>query len=165
MIGHRFDDWAAIGAGPTVWNRCSPNLGRIREVLTASHGYHSLGCYARRPIRTGEKPSTHSYGAAIDLAYVPEERDELLEVVIVWLVAFSFELELQAIHDYRGSRIWRAGRTPREMDACEGWWKAQRTDSGGMGQPWASWIHLETTKGGWGNATPVLDRGVHWPGG
>lgn len=74
--------------------------------------------------------------------------------VLPWLIAHSEELNLQAIHDYAGGRIWRSNRG----DGLGAYWKPQPTDSGGMGQPWAQWIHLEVHADGWADNRPIETR-------
>jgi hypothetical protein len=63
-------------------------------------------------------------------------------------------LNLQAIHDYAGGRIWRSNRG----DGQGAYWKPQPPSSSGMGQPWAQWIHLEVHQDGWGDDRPIETR-------
>lgn len=114
-------------------------------------------------MRGGGALSTHSYGAAVDIGYDPAADAELIaEQVVPFLVGWSYELRLGAIHDYRRCRIWRAGRTPELADACSSWWKAQRADPAtGMGQAWANHLHLEVTMQGWSDDTAIAARGVY----
>jgi hypothetical protein len=74
--------------------------------------------------------------------------------VLPWLIAHSSELNIQAIHDYAGGRIWRSNRG----DGQGAYWKPQPTDSGGMGQAWAQWIHIEVHEDGWADARPIETR-------
>jgi hypothetical protein len=74
--------------------------------------------------------------------------------VLPWLIDNSEQLNLQAIHDYAGGRIWRSNRG----DGLGAYWKPQPADSGGMGQPWAQWIHLEVHADGWADARPIEAR-------
>lgn len=167
-----FDNWQTNP--PAHHGTCSANLRLVAAELQRRFGVHAnhelagarlitnLGCYGRRPVRGGGAISSHSYGAAIDVGYPADLDVEVVQgQMIPFLVAWSLELHVQAIHDYRRCRIWRAGRTPHEGDACDGWWKAQRRDATtGMGQPWANHLHIETSGHGWPDATPIADRGV-----
>lgn len=74
--------------------------------------------------------------------------------VLPWLIANSAEMNIQAIHDYAGGRIWRSDRG----DGQGAYWKVQPTSSSGMGQPWAQWIHLEVHADGWADARPIETR-------
>jgi hypothetical protein len=105
-------------------------------------------------------PSVHSWGAAIDLGYPPELRPVVETDVMAYLIAWSDEWNLSAIHDYVGSRIWRAGRTADEADCCTLWWKAQKRSAGGMGHSWANWLHLEVTEAGWDDDRTEQERGI-----
>ena len=160
-IATRFDHWTQARPPLGVHSRCSPNLVRIRDGARVRFGVTSLGCHGVRNVRgSATAPSVHSWGAAIDLSWVELGRERCESQLIPWLIAWSDELHVQAVHDYHGSRIWRAGRTPRESDACGLWWKAQRPDAHGMGQRWATWLHVETTMPGWGDDSPLHARGV-----
>jgi hypothetical protein len=87
-------------------------------------------------------------------------RGTLLAEVIPHLITWSRPWHLQAIHDYVGCRIWRAGRTSSPAAAFDGWWKTQPADTHGMGSSWATWIHLEVTPDGWGDARQWDERGA-----
>lgn len=134
----------------------SPNILAIKDAVQKRWGGTNLGIYGEREIRSGGYPSTHSFGAAWDWRY--KTRAEGV-AVIKWLVANSKELGIQAVHDYYGCTIWRSHR---EAPAERGWLK-QKPDSSGMGAKWAGWLHIETTKSDWANATPVHARGVELP--
>lgn len=82
------------------------------------------------------------------------------EQLIGYLVGWSAEWGISAIHDYVGQRIWRAGRTPDVTEACSGWWRAQKPDASGMGQAWAKWVHVEVSERAWGDVRPERDRGI-----
>lgn len=120
----------------------------------------NMGCYGARPIRGSDTiPSSHTFGAAIDVGYPAEQDDAIAAQVAPWIVARSFEANIDAIHDYRRCRIWRAGRTSSIDEACTEWWKAQRPSKvTGMGQVWANHLHLEVTADGWGDDSPMLTR-------
>lgn len=155
-----FDDWQQA---PAAHASCSPNLQLVlAEVQRRWPGTTNLGCYGVRPIRGGTLPSSHAYGAAVDIGYVAAFDETIAAEVCPWLVARSLELHIDAVHDYRRCRIWRAARTPSIDDACTAWWKAQRPSAiTGMGQVWANHLHLEVTVAGWDDASPVLER---WDG-
>lgn len=161
-INKTFSDWSTSGldwkAAP--YNACSPNLIQVRKELDVRFGPGEfLGCHADREIRDGTSISAHAYGAAFDWRYP----DGTQAAVIKWLIDNSAELHVQAIHDYRGCRIWRAGRTANLADAHTYWWKTQPVNpNNGMGQAWATYLHIETTPGGFGDTTPIADR---FPGG
>lgn len=151
-------DWARSGIDPLspAWNSCSPNLGQVRGYLDAEVGRgDNLGCHGDRPIRDGVAPSTHSWGAAQDWRYPLGLKERALEI----LIAYSKELHIQQIHDYVGCRIWRAGRTPNIEDAYTLWWRPQTPNpNNGMGQAWATYLHIETTRAGYHDSTPVKTR-------
>jgi len=132
------------------FRKASPNLGVLKGEVMKRWGGTSLGLLSKRTIRGGSDLSSHFFGAAWDWRY--PSRAKGLEV-IKFIVANSEELGVQAIHDYVGSTIWRAGRG----------WKKQSADSSGMGQKWATWIHVETTKSDWGNSKSFAARGIILP--
>lgn len=159
MIGSEFTSWQ-VRPPPADHTGPSPALVALRAyMLERWLGFSDLGCYGRRAVRGGEVPSSHSYGAAVDIGYPIGAQQLVVHEVCPWLVAYSRELGLQAIHDYRRSRIWRAGRTALESQACDTWWKAQRhSASTGMGQLWTNHLHLEVTPQGWSDPTPIEVR-------
>lgn len=66
---------------------------------------------------------------------------------------------ISAIHDYRASRIWHAGRTADLEEAEGAWWKRQPVSKQtNMGQKWATYIHIETTMSEWGNTVDIDQR-------
>lgn len=155
-----FHNYQTNGAGGVVGGRCSPALRALELELEHRFGTTSLGCYGVRSVRGGIAPSTHGYGAALDVDYGRLNVDERRQEIAVWCIAWSEEWKLQAVHDYIGCRIWRAGRTTNPADACSLWWKAQRRDSNGMGSLWAHWLHLEVHPSGWNDPRGALDRGI-----
>ena len=160
MIGRVFTDWGKVPDLRRAHGMCSPNLDQLRAALTRRWRMKPLGCYGARNIAGTAVPSTHSWGAAIDLGYDPDQRDVVEHDVIAYLIAWSGEWNLSALHDYRGCRIWRAGRTADESEACTLWWKAQKRSGHGMGQSWANWLHLETTEAGWSDDRWEAERGI-----
>jgi hypothetical protein len=159
MIQAHFDDWQTEPP-PAAHSASSPNLLLVLgELQRRWPFFFNLGCYGVRPVRGGTVPSSHCYGAAIDCGYTTDDDPLIASLVAPWLVARSGELHVDAIHDYRRSRIWRAERTPDAGEACTTWWKAQRPDtSTGMGQSWANHLHLECTVLGWADEAPVSGR-------
>lgn len=159
-IGKTFTDWPRTAVVGREWPRCSPALRALYTACADRYGVKSLGCYGVRTIRGGELESTHSFGAAIDLSYRYLNPEPVRTNLIGYLVGWSEEWGIGAIHDYMGSRIWRAGRTPFRDDACSKWWKAQRPAASGMGQSWADWLHVEVTMAGWHDERSEAERGI-----
>jgi len=159
-IETRFVNWGASTIPLATHQGCSPALHQLRRHLAEVHRMYFLGCAVGRPIRGGSLPSAHSWGAALDMGYAGTQREQVARELVVELVAYSSEWGLQAIHDYVGSRIWRAGRTPDESEACTKWWKAQKPDGNGMGSPGSRWLHLEVTPEGWNDSRSARQRGV-----
>jgi hypothetical protein len=134
------------------FRKASPNLLAIKDYVMKRWGGTNLGLYGVRSIRGGEAMSSHSYGAAWDWRYASRREGQ---AAIRWLVKHSEELGIQAIHDYYGGTIWRSTRPVPD----KGGWKAQpENPTTGMGQAWAKWLHIETTKSDWGNAKRIEDR-------
>lgn len=132
----------------------SPNLKAVRDELGKRFGGTYLGGYGVRTIRDGEPWSSHAFGAAIDWRI---DDATTRGNAIGWLVANFDVLGVQAVHDYVGCRIWRAHRYPGQDPAT--WWRPQvASSSNGMGQAWAVWLHIETDRTNWANATPVASR-------
>ena len=134
------------------FRKASPNLVSLKSYVMTRWGGVNLGLGANaRPIRGGDAPSSHSFGAAWDWRYRGRKRG--LEV-IDWLIANSQELGIQAIHDYLDSRVWRSARPSGSPK--HGWKKHPK--GGHWGASWASYLHIETTKSQWGNSTPIPNR-------
>lgn len=125
--------------------KASPNVEAYKDYLLKRYGGTSVGIVNKREVRGGGALSTHYYGAALDWRYpsravgVKAMKD---------LVANSAQYGVQMIVDYVGGTIWTAKR---------GWHKAE-PNSHGMGQSWAAWIHIETTKSMWGNNKALSTR-------
>jgi len=125
--------------------KASPNVEAYKDYLLKRYGGTSVGIVNKREVRGGGALSTHYYGAALDWRYpsravgVKAMKD---------LVANSAQYGVQMIVDYVGGTIWTAKR---------GWHKA-KPNSHGMGQAWAAWIHIETTKSMWGNNKALSTR-------
>lgn len=158
-IQRTFFNWEASGINwdAPPYESCSPNLTTLKNHLISVWGGKSLGCHVDRNIVGGSRVSTHSYGAALDWSY-GGNRVKTTIVTIPWLIQNSAELGIDAIHDYVGDRIWRAGRTSDIRDAHSLWWKDQNGAGSQMGESWATWLHIETTKDSFSNTTPIPDR-------
>jgi hypothetical protein len=125
--------------------KASPNILAIKDYLVKRYQGTSLGIVNKRPVRGGEKLSTHYFGAALDYRY----KTRAMGVkVMKELVANSQEWGVQMIVDYVGCVIW----TPKNG------WRKKEPNKHGMGQAWANYIHVETTKSDWKNSKPLLDR-------
>lgn len=158
-IETEFYNWQRHSATPDpAYSTLSPNLAAIGDELGKRWGMTDLGGYGWRPIRGGTLPSSHGFGAATDRRYFELGRARLVSEVLPFLILNSGELELQAIHDYFGSRIWHAGRTANPADALKWWNEQPRNPANGMGQSWAVYLHLETTLAGWHDNTPIPNR-------
>lgn len=128
----------------------SPNLVAINDGLCKMFGGTNIGIYNKRDIRGGGAPSSHSFGAALDWRY-PTRKAGL--AAIRFMIDNSLEFGIQAIHDYVGSTIWRSVR-----EGGKAGWQKQPADSNGMGQSWAKWLHIETTKSEWANSRRIDNR-------
>jgi hypothetical protein len=150
-----FTDWGDGRQPGPPFDRCSPNLVALDTYLRKRWGGMDLGCYALRPVRGGQAWSDHAF-AARDWRYENPGpgRDVLLDEVLPFLIDNSAELGIQAIHDYKGGRIWRSTR----YDGKGAYWKAQPTSSTGMGQSWAGWIHVAIHAKAWFDGRAVEDK-------
>lgn len=160
MIASAFHPYNELDHRDSTYDRCSPALVELLTVLRATYGGASLGCFSHRSVRGGTRRSTHSWGGALDVSYSRPGRHAFLNKWLPYLIAYSEEWGIMALHDYVGQRIWRAGRTPNESDSCTLWWKAQRPDSSGMGQDWATWVHIEVHPNRWHDGRTAAERGA-----
>lgn len=158
-VNKAFYNWVTSGLEPGAapYNRCAPALDSILNYLVATYGGKSLGCFGVKEIPGKDLPSAHSFGAALDWRYKDPGpgRRKITSEVIPFLIENSKELEIQAIHDYFGSRIWRANRSG---DDAGGWRDQPASTSTGMGQKWAHWLHLEVTRAGWADGRTVPEK-------
>ena len=139
-------NWQRSGLTPGApFDRTSPNIAAIRAHVLARFGGTNLGTYGVRPITGGTQWSTHAYGAAWDWGYGADNALRLR--VIDWLIANHEKLHVQMIVDEGHDRVWKSYRP--ELGG-PGW---KNVDIVG----WA-WLHIETTKDGWGDSTPVEQR-------
>ncbi len=161
-----FTSWQAKANASklTKYNYLSPNLESIRNHLATNFGGTDIGGYLVRNIRGGGFLSSHAFGAAQDISFREAGRDRM-HAAIAFLVANSAELGVQAIHDYSGpgltgnddrGYIWRTSRSSASDEKIG--WKKQRRSSGGMGQTWADWIHVEVCEPAWFDGRPVDER-------
>ena len=150
-----FTDWARKPASElSRFNRASPALISLRTGLIEGFpGVVSLGIYGVRDQRGGNLPSTHSFGAALDLSYRGVHRSRA-DAIIEYVHSMSDELDVQAIHDYQRSTIWRSVRG----DPGTGGWRPQASSPTGMGQAWANWLHIEVTEDGWADGRSMRDK-------
>ena len=126
-------DWQkATTADKLRFRKASPNLVLIKDWLIKRYGGTNVGIYANRNERGRDTISTHAFGAALDWRY---DTRVAAKAAIKELVDRSKELGVQMIVDYVGGVIWTPTRGWRKKDA----------DKWGMGQPWAKWLHIETT--------------------
>lgn len=125
--------------------KASPNVVAIKDYLIKRYGGSSVGIVNKREVRGGTSLSTHYFGAALDWRYT--SRTSALRAMRE-MVAHSKEWGIQMIVDYVAGTVW----TPKNG------WKKQEPNKHGMGQPWAKWLHVETTKNMWGVKTPLSNR-------
>lgn len=153
----QFFNWQNLHPSNTP-DYCSPDLRLIVDSLLANHGGQDLGCYGPMPVGATYIRS-HYHGAAIDYRYADPGPglDVGQNVILPFLIDFSDELGIEAIHDYYNRRIWRCARTPNAADAHTLWWKEQPIDDH-MGQAWAKYFHLEVTKEQWAVTVPIEMR-------
>lgn len=123
----------------------SPNMVELKDVLIKTYGGTSVGILNRRPVRGGTAPSTHTFGAALDWRYTNRS---FADIAMKWIVKNHDALGVQMIVDYVGGRIWTLAHG----------WKKQKPNEHGMCQPWAKWLHIESTRDDWGNNTPIEKR-------
>jgi len=140
----------------------SPNLIVIEDHildLLGGQPLSSRGSVTVRPIRDGDKPSTHSHGGARDWRYENVEaghrevpRQLIDDLVLPWMIEHHEALYIQQIHDYLRSRIWRCDR---HGPGKPGW----KFSSGpGMGESWAQYLHTETNQDGFFITASIAER-------
>ena len=128
------------------FRKASPNLVELSEWLIKRFGGTNVGIFHRRPVRGGDAPSSHSFGAALDWRYA---RRDFAEQAMNWMVKNHVKLGIQVIIDYVGCRQWIVG---------SGWKPMKANTATGVGQAWAKWLHVETTRESWGVKTPIEKR-------
>lgn len=128
------------------FRKASPNLVEICDWLIKRWGGTKVGIYNKRPVRGGDVPSSHTFGAALDWRYrLRKDAEEVMKV----LVRHHEKLGVQVIIDYVGCRQWIVG---------SGWKPLKPNAVKGFGEAWAKWLHVETTKEAWRNNTPIENR-------
>jgi hypothetical protein len=128
------------------FRKASPNLVGLCDWLIKRWGGTKVGLYQRRPVRGGEVPSSHTFGAAVDWRYrLRKDAEEVMKV----LVRHHDKLGVQVIIDYVGCRQWIVG---------SGWKPLKPSKVKGFGESWAKWLHIETTRKAWNNKTPIENR-------
>ena len=125
--------------------KASPNILAIKDHLLKRYGGSNVGIVAKREVRGGGSLSTHYFGAALDWRY--GTRASAMNAMKE-MVAHSQEWGIQMIVDYVAGTVW----TPKKG------WRKQEPNKHGMGQAWAKWLHIETTKSSWGVKTPLVNR-------
>lgn len=143
-------NWQSSGLEPGApFNKTSPNIAVIRSYVLAKFGGANLGTYGVRKTRNGStygsQWSTHAYGGAWDWGYGKDDAMRLR--VIDWLIANHEKLHVQMIVDEGHDRAWKSYR--KELGG-PGW---KSSDIIGW-----SWLHIETTKDGWFDDTPIEQR-------
>lgn len=124
----------------------SPNLVQLCEHLIKVFGGSKIGIYNRRSVRGGDAPSSHTFGAALDWRYTRRDR---AVAAIKDLIKNHEKYGVQVIIDYIGCRQWVVG---------SGWSDMKPSAKTGVGQAWAKWLHVETTRSAWGNKTDISVR-------
>lgn len=114
-----------------------PGLKKCQEWMTFLFGMKSLGMYANRDVRGGTGLSVHATGRAADLGGTPDQ----IKRAIDFLYAFRDQLEVEAIHDYRGYWIPTRGfgaayRCNRDVGGMLSGWRVYAKPTIGTGGPW-----------------------------
>jgi hypothetical protein len=125
--------------------KASPNILAIKDHLIKRYGGSNVGIVSKREVRGGGSLSTHYFGAALDWRY--GTRASAMNAMKE-MIAHSQEWGIQMIVDYVAGTVW----TPKKG------WRKQEPNKHGMGQAWAKWLHIETTKSSWGVKTPLVNR-------
>lgn len=150
-VATKFISWNRGLEPGAPYDGASPNLQALAAYCHGRWKLKSLGIYSRRPIRGGTSWSSHAFGAAVDLGFGERHGGPGIAVleaeILPWLIANSAELGIQRIHHYQRTRYWEAGR---------GW----VDKSPGQGH---DWIHVETTRDAWADASPVRERLLEAP--
>ena len=158
-IATEFYNWQTcdLKPGAAPYSKCAPALNSLYDYLKERWGGKNLGCFNNRPIKGGTLPSSHAFGAARDWRYKDPGPGRTVAVneILPFLINNSSELGIQAIHDYRGSRIWRANRSG---DANAGWKQQPASEATGMGQEWANYFHIEVNRKQWDDGRSVAEK-------
>ena len=157
-----FFDWGNSGLDfkAPQFERMSPALISLWNYLDARWGGTNYGLNDyNRPIRGGKKPSTHSYGAALDYRFEDHpdmpadrypERSGLDNEILPFLIENSLELGIVGIIDDR--RSWRP---PAYRDS-----KGQSHDNGWrpVKSRYWGWIHIEIHIDDFEDGRPVEEK-------
>jgi hypothetical protein len=152
-------NWQA-GTSPLAVNDCSRTLQQLGAFLKYQYGGQPMGCYGVRPIRGGNAPSSHSWGAAYDWRYenVTQGFKEVgrtqAVAILEWLIEEALNIGIQQIHDYYGGRVWKVGR---------GWKQQPSSQVTGFGQGWARYFHIEVHPEAWHDDRPITQRTISEP--
>jgi len=147
-----FFNWQGGLQPGAPYTRTSPNLDLVRAELIKRFDGSDLGGYFVRPVRGGNSWSSHAFGSAIDVR-IRDSRQR--EAAIAWLTTNFDALGVQVVHNYVGSRLWRANRYPGQPVGA--WWRPQQR-GGDWGNPSATWLHVETDRSNWANTSPIAQR-------
>ena len=118
-------------------------LELFREIR-ATWGFRFHGGYQNRPILSGPskgKPSVHSTGRAIDIAYPKTEygRHQAVQVW-VWLLQNTANLGIECMHDYAHGKYGQ-GYLCTRGEGCEG--VVEFTKERNAGSIGGNWLHIE----------------------
>jgi hypothetical protein len=110
----------------------------LLKYLTTRWGGSNLGILAKpaREMRSGTMPSMHNWGMALDWAWKPGGGRKAADEAIEFLVTHANDLSIQAVHDYQGTRYWKS---------YAAWRPGTVSTTTGMGQDWATFLHVERT--------------------
>ena len=128
-----------------------PGMLALKAYVMARWGGADLGILAKppRPMRGKSTPSLHNWGMAWDWRWQnPGPGRAVAEQVMAFCVDNADTLNVQAVHDYQASALWRASK---------GWHPGTPSATTGMGQSWGQWLHIERTYAGASNATAIAD--------
>jgi hypothetical protein len=160
-VSTEFFNWSLskIPAGKEPYNKTAPAIESLRKYLAQTWKGKWLGGYNLRKIKNTDYWSVHAYGAAGDwnygLAHNGPGRRVARREIIPFLINNSKELGVQAIHDYYGSRIWRANRSGNTNG---GWAEQPESSVTHMGQKWATYLHIEVNKNAWSDGRTVARK-------
>ena len=171
------DDFEVVGSsdgidrgGPTVVHDSAESLQRrgiaypttapigmrvLRQYVLARWSGVDLGILAQPPrsVRAGSAPSMHNWGMAWDWRWAaPGPGRQAADEVIVFALAESARLGIQAVHDYVNARYWKNNG---------GWRTAQSSPATGFGQPWSQWLHIERTWDAANDPDPIEGASTH----
>ena len=113
-------------------------MATLLRYLTTRWGGSSLGILAKpaREMRSGTMPSMHNWGMAVDWAWKPGGGRTAGDEAIAFLIAHANDLSIQAVHDYEATTYWKS---------YAGWRPGTVSTTTGMGQDWATFLHIERT--------------------